>query len=281
MPTATPPATTAPAPSSRPTCWPGCRPPSPTAWDALAKNHGAAAEATLLDRLRKQLDDRGTLDVLRHGVELLGLRQPLALAQFKPALAMNPDIAGALRRQPPARGAAGALLAAQRERHRPGAVPQRHAGGHGRAEDRLHAERGRRGGPVPLRPRTPSPRARRAEPLLAFPGGALVHFAVSNSEVRMTTRLAGRGHRVPALQPGRRRRRRQPAQPAGGHRTAYLWERGLGARQLAGDPRPLPGGPARRQEAAQGASSSRATTSSTPRASCWRPCCTTGRAAST
>ena len=46
----------------------------------------------LLDRIRKQLDDRGTLDVLRHGVELIGLRQPLALAQFKPALAMNPDI---------------------------------------------------------------------------------------------------------------------------------------------------------------------------------------------
>jgi hypothetical protein len=57
----------------------------------LSKNHGAAAEATLLDRLRKSLDDRGTLDVLRHGVELLGLRQPVALAQFKPALAMNPE----------------------------------------------------------------------------------------------------------------------------------------------------------------------------------------------
>src|SRR5574340_1479081 len=64
----------------------------PKAWEALSKNHGAAAEATLLDRLRKQLDERGTLDVLRHGIELLGLRQPLQLAQFKPALAMNPDL---------------------------------------------------------------------------------------------------------------------------------------------------------------------------------------------
>jgi type I restriction enzyme R subunit len=64
----------------------------PKAWETLTKNQGAAAEATLLDRIRKQLDDRGTLDVLRHGVELLGLRQPLQLAQFKPALAMNPDL---------------------------------------------------------------------------------------------------------------------------------------------------------------------------------------------
>jgi type I restriction enzyme R subunit len=30
--------------------------------------------------------------VLRHGIELLGLKQPLKLAQFKPALAINPDI---------------------------------------------------------------------------------------------------------------------------------------------------------------------------------------------
>ena len=39
------------------------------AWETLGKNHGAAAETTLLDRLRKQLDDRGTLDVLRHYVQ--------------------------------------------------------------------------------------------------------------------------------------------------------------------------------------------------------------------
>ena len=42
------------------------------AWDTLAKNHGAAAEGVLLDRVRKQLDDRGTLDVMRHGVESFG-----------------------------------------------------------------------------------------------------------------------------------------------------------------------------------------------------------------
>src|SRR5450755_2624929 len=45
------------------------------AWQTLAKNHGASAESLLLDRVRKQLDDRGALDVLRHGVELIGLRR--------------------------------------------------------------------------------------------------------------------------------------------------------------------------------------------------------------
>jgi type I restriction enzyme R subunit len=62
----------------------------PAAWEALTKAHGAGAEALLLDRVRKQLDDRGTLDVLRHGVQMIGLRAPLTLAQFKPA--MNSDI---------------------------------------------------------------------------------------------------------------------------------------------------------------------------------------------
>ena len=63
-----------------------------TAWEVLAKNHGAHAGETLLNRLRDQLDQRGTLDVLRHGIELLGLKQPLKLAEFKPALEINPDI---------------------------------------------------------------------------------------------------------------------------------------------------------------------------------------------
>jgi len=64
----------------------------PKAWDTLVKNHGAKAADTLLTRLRDQLDQRGTLDVLRHGIELLGLKTSLTLAQFKPALAINPDI---------------------------------------------------------------------------------------------------------------------------------------------------------------------------------------------
>ena len=58
----------------------------PKAWEVLDKNHGIKAGDTLLDRLRDQLDQRGTLDVLRNGIELLGLKAPLKLAEFKPAL---------------------------------------------------------------------------------------------------------------------------------------------------------------------------------------------------
>ena len=37
----------------------------PQAWEALVQRHGAAAEAALLDRVRKAMDDENTLDVLR------------------------------------------------------------------------------------------------------------------------------------------------------------------------------------------------------------------------
>jgi type I restriction enzyme R subunit len=51
----------------------------PKAWEALEKNHGTQAAGVLLGRLRDSINQRGTLDVLRHGIEMIGLRQPLVL----------------------------------------------------------------------------------------------------------------------------------------------------------------------------------------------------------
>ncbi|HRN51921.1 MAG TPA: type I restriction endonuclease, partial [Gemmatimonadaceae bacterium] len=66
----------------------------PTVWESLEKNHGPKASDTLLDRARAQLDQRGTLDVLRHGIDLLGAKGTVTLAQFKPAIGLNPSILG-------------------------------------------------------------------------------------------------------------------------------------------------------------------------------------------
>ena len=46
-----------------------------TAWQGLVARHGgeAAAETNFLRRLAKELDERGTVDVLRHGVMDLGV----------------------------------------------------------------------------------------------------------------------------------------------------------------------------------------------------------------
>lgn len=195
----------------------------PTAWDALVKSHGTAAEDTLLDRVRKQMDDRGALDVLRVGVEMLGLRQPLTLAQFRPALAMNPDLQ--------AKHAANRLRVVRQVRYSlhnensidlvlflnglPIATAELKSDftqGVGDAVDQYRFDR------------NPKPKGQSAaEPLLEFPRGALVHFAVSNSEVRMATKLVGADTVFLPFNRGDHGAAGNPPNP-NGHRTAYLWE---------------------------------------------------------
>jgi type I restriction enzyme R subunit len=195
----------------------------PKAWEAIEKNHGTNAADTLLIRLRDSLNQRGTLDVLRHGIEMLGLRGKLSLAQFKPALAMNPDIL--------------TRYAANRLR----VVRQVHYSQHNENNiDLVLFLNGLPVATVELKTdftqqvgdaidqyrfnRLPKPKGQAAEPLLSFPQGALVHFAVSNREVHMTTRLDGPATRFLPFNQGDNESAGNPLNPAGGHRTAYLWE---------------------------------------------------------
>jgi type I restriction enzyme R subunit len=195
----------------------------PKAWETLTKNHGPKADETLLARLRDQLDQRGTLDVLRHGIELLGLKTPLKLAEFKPALAINEDIL--------ARHAANRLRVVRQVRYSllnensidlvlflnglPVATSELKTDftqSIGDAIDQYRFDR------------NPKPKGQGAEPLLSFPHGALVHFAVSNSEVAMVTRLDGPATVFLPFNLGNEGAAGNPVNPAGGHRTAYLWE---------------------------------------------------------
>ena len=194
----------------------------PQVWETLTKNHGSQAEATLITRLRDQINQRGTLDVLRHGIELLGLKQPLIIAQFKPALGINPDI---LKR-----------YAANRLR----VVRQVHYSLHN--ENCIDLVLFLNGIPVATAElktdftqsiedaidqyrfdRLPRPRGQAPETLLSFPNGALVHFAVSNSEVHMVTKLNGPATSFLPFNQGDNGAAGNPVNPDG-HRTAYLWE---------------------------------------------------------
>lgn len=71
--------------------------------------------------------------------------------------------------------------------------------------------------------RLPQSRGHGAEPLLRFPAGALVHFAVSNSEEFITTRLAGPATTFLPFNKGDHGGKGNPLNPRG-HRTSYLWE---------------------------------------------------------
>ena len=196
----------------------------PNAWETLAKNYGAQAGETLMSRVRDQLDQRGTLDVLRHGVEMLGLKQPLKLAEFKPALAINADIL--------ARYEANRLRVVRQVRYSlhnencidlvlflngvPVATAELKTDftqSIGDAVDQYRFDR------------QPRPKGKPAEPLLSFPRGALVHFAVSNDEVHMVTKLEGAPTVFLPFNQGDDGAAGNPVNPSGGHRTAYLWEK--------------------------------------------------------
>ena len=195
----------------------------PAAWEALVKNHGAQAGETLLTRLRDSLNQRGTLDVLRQGIEMLGVKGKLSLAQFKPALAINPEIQ--------ARYVQNRLRVLRQVRYSlhnensidlvlflngiPVATAELKTDFTQSVKDAIDQYRF---------DRDPKPKGKPAEPLLNWPSGALVHFAVSNSDVYMVTRLAGAATQFLPFNRGDRGAAGNPVNPSGGHRTAYLWE---------------------------------------------------------
>ena len=194
----------------------------PDAWATLTKNHGAAAADTLLNRLRHSIDQLGALHVLRHGFDVLGLRKELKMAQFKPALAMNPDIM--------TRYAANRLRVVRQVRYSmhnensidlvlflngiPVATVELKTDFTQSIDDDVNQYRF---------DRDPAPKGQSREPLLSFPNGALVHFAVSNREVCMTTRLEGTNTRFLPFNKGDEGAAGNPLNP-NGHQTAYLWE---------------------------------------------------------
>jgi len=197
----------------------------PENWQRLTKTHGAALPQVLAERVRKSLNlpDRGTLDVLRRGVEMLGLKEPLMLAQFKPSLALNPAIQ--------ANYTANRLRVVRQVCHSPN---------NPKAElDLVLFLNGIAVATVELKSnftqsvhdavdqyrfdRHPQPKGGVLEPLLSFPGGALVHFAVSQSEVMMTTRLAGPATTFLPFNRGDAGGAGNAPNPAG-FATAYLWE---------------------------------------------------------
>jgi type I restriction enzyme, R subunit len=194
------------------------------AWETLVRNNGAQADDDVLRRLRDAINQHGTLYVIRHGIELLGLREPLALAQFRPALAMNPDTL--------AKYAANRLRVVRQVRYSlhnenaidlalflngiPVATCELKSDFTQSVDDAVDQYRF---------DREPRPKGQSAsEPLLSFPNGALVHFAVSNSAVMMATQLVGSKTKFLPFNRGDNGAAGNPPNEKGGHRTAYLWE---------------------------------------------------------
>ena len=186
----------------------------PEQWEKFCALYPADPEQKLLERVAEQLAKAdpnaadkamrtfGTLGVLRHGLRDRGTR--FALCQFKPEHELNPDtlarygknrlrIVPELVYSPWASAAEHAATGAKAKAGRidlvlfvnglPVATLELKSEFKQAAERAIRQYKTTR---LPVDPVTKKP-----EPLLTFKRGALVHFAVSQYEVAMTTRLAG------------------------------------------------------------------------------------------
>ena len=197
----------------------------PKEWARLEALHGEKTGEQILSDLCKWMDANGALATLRHGFKCYG--RTLHAAYFKAAHELNPE------------------LEARYAANRLGLTRQLHFSP--RSEKSLDVTLSLNGIPVatlelknPLTGQTVEEARRQymqdrdpREPIFEFKRRTLVHFAVDTEAVLMTTRLAGYGDALPALQQRVRRRRRQPARPGGAHLSHGL---SVGGGAAAGQP---------------------------------------------
>ncbi|KAA1189259.1 type I restriction endonuclease subunit R [Pseudohalioglobus sediminis] len=195
----------------------------PDQWDKLAKHFPDSTNEALLKTAAKWLDKQGTLWVLRNAFKDRGAR--FRLCTFKPDHDLNPE------------------LTERYHKNRLRVVPELVYSPHG-YEGRLDLTLFVNGLPVAtlelksefkqaldnakyqyIKDRQPrDPTTKKAEPLLTFKRGALVHFAVSQMEVAMTTKLAGMKTYFLPFNRGTADGGAGNDLPEQGYPTAYLWE---------------------------------------------------------
>ena len=186
------------------------------AWAQLVSRYGGVvgdAEAGFLKRLVAEIDDRGTLDVLRHGVVDQGVS--FRLAYFRPAHGLTPE------------------LLARFEANRLTVVRQLAYGQVANTLDLCLFVNGIPVATAELKNPLTGQGVEHAkaqyrhdrDPANVLLGRrALVHFAVDPEEVAMATRLEGQRTQFLPFNLGFAGGQGNPPNP-GGYRTSYLWER--------------------------------------------------------
>ncbi|MAL95615.1 MAG: restriction endonuclease subunit R [Haliea sp.] len=201
----------------------------PNRWEKFCKNNPQDPSAALLKAVTRELDKHGTLEVLRHGFKVPGVK--IDLCSFRPDHGMNPEAQ--------ARYGANRLRVVSEVSYSPHARPGEYnprldlvlfvngiptATLELKSQFKQSVENAKRQYMYDRPPKDPV--TRKPEPLLTFKRGALVHFAVSQTEVAMTTRLDGKGtYFLPfnqgSLEGGAGN---PPAPDENTYATAYLWK---------------------------------------------------------
>ena len=189
----------------------------PEAWQSLEDHYSTQAEAEVLKRLDKALKDNPTHVVLREGIKLVpNIR--FALCYFKPASNLNPDLTRLYQAN---------ILSVMRQvtysaKNRNAIDLVTFVNGIHVAtmevKNLLTGQNIRHAEAQYRKDRSPA-----GEPLLTFKRGAIVHFAVDQDNVSMTTRLMNGKTRFLPFNRGNNGGAGNSADGPG-HPTAYLWE---------------------------------------------------------
>lgn len=192
-------------------------------WAKLQKDHKDRALEVLLSRLAKALDTHGTIQVLRQGFSIAGCGH-IDLSETAPEDKRNADVlkryaANTLRVVPqlqyhPSRKLAIDLVLFINGI--PVATVELKTDFTQSAEAAMDQYRTDR---LPYDPKT-----KRREPLLTFKRGAVVHFAMSDSEIQMTTKLDGENTFFLPFNRGNEGHAGNPARKDGEYPVAYFWE---------------------------------------------------------
>ncbi|NAW34033.1 type I restriction endonuclease subunit R [Halomonas alimentaria] len=207
----------------------------PERWEKFCKSNPQAPEQVFVQKVVRELDRAGTLEVLRHGFKVPGVK--FDLCSFQPDHGMNPDSLSRYR--------ANRLRVVPEVSYSPHAREKGKGGGDSynprldlvlfvngiptatlelKSQFKQTVENAKR----QYRQDRPikDPVTRKPEPLLAFKRGALVHFAVSQAEVAMATKLAGKETFFLPFNRGTEEggAGNPPAKDEQSYATAYLWE---------------------------------------------------------
>lgn len=187
----------------------------PKRWAKLSAIHGADADNRVIQRLYKELDLRGSLDVLRNGFVDYGVRFQMAF--FQPASGLNPDSMDLYQKNnlkvyrqiyysTKNKNSVDVLLSLN-----------------GLPVATLELKNQFTGQNVGNALRQYSETRDNREILFTFKKRCLVHFAVDQDEVFMTTKLDGSKTYWLPFNKGANNGKGNPQNP-NGYRTAYLWE---------------------------------------------------------
>jgi type I restriction enzyme R subunit len=188
----------------------------PDQWKQLSEIHGSLTEEKIIERLCSELDQNGTLHVLRKGITDHGVK--FALAFFKPESGLNPETEFLYKQN---------ILQVTRQVHY---NPKNE-----NSIDMLLSLNGLPVATVELKNQFTGQNIGNAErqykfdreatgiPLFRYTKRSLVHFAVDTDNVSMTTKLEGASTRFLPFNKGNNGGAGNTLNPSG-YKTDYLWK---------------------------------------------------------